>query len=64
MMSPWVNVGGTLISFCATGAGPDLISFADAHALKKRAEILDSSDKTGKKSEIQRAIFVWEKSQT
>lgn len=63
IMSPWVGDGGALISICAADAEPDLVLFADAHQLKKRAEITDSSEKTGKKSEIQRAVFVWEKSQ-
>ncbi len=62
-MIPWVNVGGALVSICAADAESDLVPFAVANALKKRAEIRDSSDKTGKKTEIQRAVFVWEKSQ-
>jgi len=61
MMGPWVNNGGALISMCAADAEPELEAFAQKMALKKRAEISDSSEKTQKKSDIQRAVYVWEK---
>jgi 16S rRNA (guanine527-N7)-methyltransferase len=61
VMGAWVGSGGALISMCAADAEPELEEFALKMALKKRAEIPDSSEKTQKKSDIQRAVYVWGK---
>lgn len=61
VMGHWIGSGGSLISMCAADAAPELEEFAQKMALKKRAEIPDSSEKTQKKSDIQRAVYVWEK---
>lgn len=61
VMGHWVGSGGALISMCAADAQAELENFAQKMALKKRAEIPDSSEKTQKKSDIQRAVYVWEK---